>query len=308
MEGERLPLVLVCAQTGSFDSSKCDEALTSAVRVLMSMNRLVSLQLGGSGPHAVELLCRLFHAGFKMRQISSLSLSRNKLSCKDLFPLIASLQHCSTLQCLDLSFNSIDADDLSNLIAIVDLKSLISLDLSHNACGGWFHQSQRQRLVELTACGMQRKEPARAHKEWRSCRHLAMISISSNSITDVGISSMLEAIKRSQNFSLNLLDLHDNSISDKGVHKLAEIVQMCRDLSQLYLGRNVISDFGALQMSRALGQSRLQVLELGENRIMDEGATALAEALTSCKSLAVLSLVENHVGDKGALRFAETLE
>ena len=129
MEGERLPLVLVCAQTGSFDSSKCDEALTSAVRVLMSMNRLVSLQLGGSGPHAVELLCRLFHAGFKMRQICSLSLSRNKLSCKDLFPLIAPLQHFSTLQCLDLSFNSIDADDLSNLVAIVDLKSLISLDL-----------------------------------------------------------------------------------------------------------------------------------------------------------------------------------
>ena len=56
---------------------------------------------------------------------------------------------------------------------------------------------------------------------------------------------------------------------------------------------------------------------------MDEGATALAgltfipgivcchnlaDALTSCKSLAVLSLAENHVGDKGAIRFAETLE
>eukprot|EP00960_Hanusia_phi_P025028 736341-Hanusia_phi.AAC.5 len=365
MEEGILPLVLVSAQMGCFDSAECDETLARAVRVVMRMRRHVSLQLGGSGPHAVAFVYRLFEAGFEMRQICSLSLSRNKLSCKDLGPLIAPLKTCTGLQCLDLSFNSIDTDDISNLIATVELRSLLSVDLSHNACGGWFHQSQRQRLIDFAACGGFDSEPARAHEEWRrfdhlmrtrgalpsyldplhtrrgvgdaglhllaaplsqlprlsrldlvrrsaslqragrsrdgsfllavqkvtgaqgesvclnvrcttSCRNLSMVSISSNSVTDVGVSSLLEALKRSEHFSLTVLDLHDNSISDKGVKKLAEVLRICESLAQLYLGRNVISDFGAQQIAKALPTSSLQVLDLGENRIMDDGATALA--------------------------------
>eukprot|EP01043_Picozoa_sp_COSAG02_P050272 COSAG02_NODE_5149_length_4589_cov_52.640757_4_plen_349_part_00 len=87
------------------------------------------------------------------------------------------------------------------------------------------------------------------------------------------------------------------------------IVRLGRDdrLTKLYLGQNDIGTEGVQELVSAFrGSSTLQVLELAENGIGDEGAVALAQLLSEgagcCMSLTGLGLRGNVIGNIGASR------
>ncbi|CAK0833706.1 unnamed protein product [Prorocentrum cordatum] len=85
-------------------------------------------------------------------------------------------------------------------------------------------------------------------------------------------------------------------------------------LQVLGLARNRVGDEGAAALAEALrapgALPSLQVLSLDENLVGDEGAAALAEALRApgaLPSLQVLGLAKNRVEDEGAAALAEAL-
>ncbi|CAK0906553.1 unnamed protein product, partial [Prorocentrum cordatum] len=85
-------------------------------------------------------------------------------------------------------------------------------------------------------------------------------------------------------------------------------------LQRLYLSSNRVGDEGAAALAEALrapgALPRLQRLYLFDNRVGDEGAAALAEALRApgaLPSLQALGLDGNRVGDEGAAALAEAL-
>ena len=80
-------------------------------------------------------------------------------------------------------------------------------------------------------------------------------------------------------------------------------------LQRLYLPNNKISDEGATALAQALeGNTTLQRLDLDNNQISDEGATALADAMKGNTTLQILNLHKNQISDEGATALAQALE
>ena len=64
--------------------------------------------------------------------------------------------------------------------------------------------------------------------------------------------------------------------------QLAEVLPLCTSATELWLGRNKVSDRGARALAAAFAEGampKLEKLDLYGNQIGDEGAVALAEAV-----------------------------
>ena len=202
--------------------------------------------------------------------------------------LAEGLQHCSSLQTLDLGRNSIGEDGAKALAeGLQHCSSLQTLYLEWNSIG----DDGAKALAE----GLQH------------CSSLQTLDLVWNSIGDDGAKALAEGLQHCS--SLQTLHLGGNSIGDDGAKALAEVLQHCSSLQTLYLAGNSIGDDGAKALAEGLQHcSSLQTLNLQDNSIGDDGAKALAEGLQHCKSLQTLGLGGNIIGDNGAKALAEGLQ
>ena len=202
--------------------------------------------------------------------------------------LAEGLQHCSSLQTLDLQRNSIGEDGAKALAeGLQHCRSLQTLDLDRNSIG----DDGAKALAE----GLQH------------CSSLQTLDLQRNIIGEDGAKALAEGLQHCS--SLQTLDLAGNSIGDDGAKALAECLQHSSSLQALYLGANNIGDEGAKALAEGLQHcSSLQTLDLAENSIGDDGAKALAEGLQHCSSLLTLDLAVNSIGDDGAKALAEGLQ
>ena len=80
-------------------------------------------------------------------------------------------------------------------------------------------------------------------------------------------------------------------------------------LQRLDLSNNQISDEGATALAQAMkGNTTLQRLYLDNNQISDEGATALAQAIKGNTTLHRLDLDNNQISDEGATALAQAMK
>lgn len=108
------------------------------------------------------------------------------------------------------------------------------------------------------------------------------------------------------------LDLADNGLTDLGVEQIAAGLERNDSVRSLNLGFNRIGDEGAAKLSMALRSDAGRVLSwlvLSGNGVSDSGARALAEALgNSDIVLATLLLSHNEIADRGVESLAAALE
>jgi len=84
----------------------------------------------------------------------------------------------------------------------------------------------------------------------------------------------------------------------------ADLISTKSVLSELSLRGNHLSELHAPSIADALSHSRLNVLNLFDNRLGNDGAAAIAQALRFNMSLKSLSLSKNWIGGDGAHAFA----
>ncbi|CAF3993437.1 unnamed protein product [Rotaria magnacalcarata] len=88
-----------------------------------------------------------------------------------------------------------------------------------------------------------------------------------------------------------------------------EFILLTDALSTLDLSQNKIGDEGAQHIANALNTKKiLTTLNLSVNNIGDEGARHIANALSNNKTLTTLDLHKNQIGAKGAQRVANALD
>ncbi|XP_022415284.1 leucine-rich repeat-containing protein 71 isoform X2 [Delphinapterus leucas] len=109
--------------------------------------------------------------------------------------------------------------------------------------------------------------------------------------------------------TLRKVSLEGNPLPEQSYHKLMAVDSTIAHLS---LRNNNIDDHGAQLLGQALStlhscNRTLVSLNLGFNRIGDEGAGYIADGLRLNRSLLWLSLAHNRIQDKGALKLAEVL-
>ena len=114
---------------------------------------------------------------------------------------------------------------------------------------------------------------------------------------------------------LSCLDLAWNRLGDQGVGNLgAGVLLHCPELSHLCLKGNGLEAAGSDRLAEGLsllGESNegtgLSVLDLGYNRIGDEGVRSLSRVLVNCRMLSHLDLCHNAIGSEGMEILASVL-
>ena len=145
------------------------------------------------------------------------------------------------------------------------------------------------------------------------CPELACLDLAWNRLGDQGAGN-LGACVLLHCPKLSHLCLKGNGLEAAGSGRLAEVLSLLgasnggTGLSDLDLGYNRIGDEGAQSISRVLGNCRmLSHLDLCHNAIGSAGMEILASVLAQCTALSHLDLGYNHIGADGARMIAEAL-
>jgi Ran GTPase-activating protein (RanGAP) involved in mRNA processing and transport len=91
-----------------------------------------------------------------------------------------------------------------------------------------------------------------------------------------------------------IVELQGNKFSDDAATKLAKSLNFSKQLKELNLSANLISNAGAAALGKMLLDKPTEILDLSFNLIGDAGAAALSESLTYHKNLRTLFLNGNN--------------
>jgi Ran GTPase-activating protein (RanGAP) involved in mRNA processing and transport len=193
------------------------------------------------------------------------------------------LQHNRCIRKLTLYHCGFGVDMLIALAKALRINQVINeLDLSYNKFG--------DEWVFIIA------------EVFKSNSTISVLDLSHNAIGPKGATALAEGL--SCNASIAFLNLSDNSFGDKGIAVFASMLcsQTNGVITTLCLRRNKFGPLGARVLADALSMSTccIETLNLSENRILDEGAAALANALIVNRSLQWLNVSECEIGASGA--------
>ena len=212
-------------------------------------------------------------------------------------------------------------DFLSHLIrvnGVVDLvmrSSLISSSSAVSSSSGWAAlfdaaaQCGSIRMLELTDLDvgeMALNALARLMKHSKSIAGYYLYSIG---IQDNGVAVICDALV--ENDVIEDLDISQNSIGVEGARTLGSFLKANnnRTLASLNLGFNRLGDEGVVALLDGLKSNEsLRTLGIGDCNISDEGAIALASLLEHGSHLKDLFLQGNGIGEAGLMAVANALK
>ena len=136
---------------------------------------------------------------------------------------------------------------------------------------------------------------------------LGMVDLSRTSIDDVGIESLLKAVRdRTTLTRLNLSEM--KMITKKSIRSIAEFLRVDSSLMSLGFEGNKVSVGGARLIAESLKVNKtLKLLFLSRNNIRAPGAHFLSEALKVNETLVFLNLPQNELRARGAQLLSDGL-
>lgn len=145
---------------------------------------------------------------------------------------------------------------------------------------------------------------------------LTRLDLESNLIGNVGVGALAKALASGALSRLVSLDLRNNNIGDQGARDISAALRtgQCPALSTLDLAGNAIGPEGAVALASAVvcGRCPIRSLSLAWNNLADSGARGFAETIQSggqgSSSLEVLNMGNNSIGDDGVRALARALE
>ena len=129
--------------------------------------RPLILSLAHGGRHGAAAVQQSITHGFNPLLLRGLDLSSSCLTDAEVGSLCIALRGCALLEHLSLAYNALEWQGLRDISQVLPhLHALVSLDLSHNACGGWTHVPAAR-----CACPAQRAQavPFDARTECMAC-------------------------------------------------------------------------------------------------------------------------------------------
>ncbi|XP_014906785.1 protein phosphatase 1 regulatory subunit 37 isoform X1 [Poecilia latipinna] len=139
-------------------------------------------------------------------------------------------------------------------------------------------------------------------------RALLELHLSSNQLNGYQDAMQLGDLLRYNN-TLQTLELSDNVLADAGLEELCDgLSRQTKGLKVLILKNNQITERGMNHLARTLpGLKILEVLDLGDNHLGNEGIQVIREPLMVNSSLLHLGLAQTNITCEGAVALAEFL-
>ena len=284
---------------------------TIMIKSLSVISTLMVLDLEHSNVDetaAFELATKL-HSNNVLQQ---LWLRGNQLNTAGAMFISNSLKCMSTLQVLDLSFNSIGYQSADNVVAVIySNPTLKQLWLDGNGlldtgvvqiCRALKHVS-KLRILSLCSNGISDDSAEELSAAISSNDLLEDLLLGNNNLQSVGICKIVHSLNNV--VRLRKLDLFHNGVTKEVTDELAVTISNCYTLQELYLSDNMLGTIGALKIFESLKhKSKLQVLTLSNNNITDEVIGELCFVLARNPRLQVLLIGGNKLQTDGVITIA----
>ncbi|XP_029981843.1 protein phosphatase 1 regulatory subunit 37 [Sphaeramia orbicularis] len=233
---------------------------------------------------------------------------------------------------------------LSLLDMILYYESTTHLDISDNSSmgtSGWRALAhlikQSVRLSRLDACNVPMVDyPAQCLSKALLTSRLSVLHLHNAQLSGVPLYTLVTALKSNRalqelhlnnnrlnsyqdalqlgdllryNNTLHILELSNNAIADAGLEELCDGLRwQTAGLKVLLLRNNQITANGMVHMAKALPVLKvLQILDLGENLLGNEGIHVIREPLMVNCTLLQLGLAQANITCEGAVAMAEVL-
>jgi Ran GTPase-activating protein (RanGAP) involved in mRNA processing and transport len=224
--------------------------------------------------------------------LRNLYLSGNNFKQKGAVALAGAILHGCGLNRLHLSANSVGPSGikvLAGAIAEMDARRQHLLQRQ----GGIVIASVKPPAIEelhLADISMKTQGLATLSSMLRSNTGLQSLSLSNNEIDDRDMSLLSQALAQNKGLQLTSIQLSFNKITCVGIECFMNSIWGSQTLKEVKLDNNKMQDRGAQLCSVVLGSVRLEVLDIGFNRISTVGVKALMKSLSENDSLRSLSL------------------
>ena len=252
------------------------------------------------------------------------------------------LSQNSKLEDLDLSYNNLQAAGAIKIAKIINIKSLIKFNISHNEITDYAAESianflsRHCKLQELDISFNYLKAAGIVKiVQLSNITDLIKFNISQNGITDYAVESIANFL--SQNSKLQELDISynnltkvniikivelkgitnlmkfnishsHNGITDHAAESIANFLSKNSKLEELDLSYNNLQATGAMKIAKLSNILGLIKFNISHNAITDHAAESIAHFLSQNSKLEELDLSHNHLQTAGAIEIAKTSE
>lgn len=136
---------------------------------------------------------------------------------------------------------------------------------------------------------------------------LTLLDLSDNAIGPIGAPSVIEFLNSPSSATIEKLYLNNCGLGPEGSSSISPIFSKLKNLRELIIGRNRLEDLGATNLSRALSElDSLELLKVNQNGIKERGITKLVEALITNKHfMREIDLSDNTIKKEGATALAK---
>jgi len=245
--------------------------------------------------------------------LKSLDLRGNRITDESIVLISKSLRKSTTLENLNLSRNKITSTGATSLVQLVN-KSLHTLDLSYNPIGdtgiqklaGGIANTKTLKELHLTECKIKPHGASFLASAFGVNKSLHTISIGHNPMGGAQSSKRL-AFALMKNSRLRVLNIGSIGIED-GIEHFARLLETTRSLKEMDLSANKIDDNGALALGNALTVNRsITNINLKKNKFGDLGLSTLSAALVTNTFISTLDVGGNRISDDGITKLCTVL-
>uniref|UniRef100_A0A673TGS6 Ribonuclease/angiogenin inhibitor 1 n=1 Tax=Suricata suricatta TaxID=37032 RepID=A0A673TGS6_SURSU len=201
---------------------------------------------------------------------------------------------------------------------LCSLSTLRELQLSDNVlgdaglrllCKGLVDPQCHLERLQLEYCNLTAASCEPLAAALRAQRHIKELAVSNNDIGEAGVRALCQGLVDSA-CQLETLKLENCGLTSASCKDLCGVVASKASLQELDLGDNKLGDQGIATLCPVLlhPSSRLRVLWLWDCDITTAGCRDLCQVLRAKESLKELSLAGNALGDEGARLLCESLQ
>ncbi|KAK5607655.1 hypothetical protein CRENBAI_024015 [Crenichthys baileyi] len=234
-------------------------------------------------------------------------------SCEALEVVLKSLH----FDFINLQAAQLEENGASSLLdMILYYESTTYLDISDNSSMGTSSWRALAHLIKqsvylsrLDACNVSLVDyPIQSISKALLSSRLRVLYLNNAQLSGTSLFALVRAVKK--NRALQELHLSNNQLNSyQDAMQLGELLQCNNTLQTLELSNNALADAGLEELCDGLSRQAkgLKVLILKNNQITERGMNHLAKTLPGLKVLQVLDLGENHLGNEGIQVIREPL-
>ncbi|KAJ8918337.1 hypothetical protein NQ315_008030 [Exocentrus adspersus] len=221
-------------------------------------------------------------ASSNLSNLKSCRINGNQLGATGARYIASLIINCPKLVHLDIAETNLSLESIESILIVIERCTLEILDMSRIIPNSYYTRYNVATLADDLGAVLETNET------------LVELHVQKCEFDGHDVEILLQRLEHSK--VLEVLDLGCNRISDLGIQLISHWLKTRPPLRALNVSANSIKNFGARALSYSLPYSKIRYLDITNNKIGDDGMTAVLESLKKPCQMRLLYIWGNTIG------------